>query len=63
MAKKHINEHFVVRDYGLCAMVKAAQACGLEVRADLLSKLVAYHQQQKDVVQCHKMCLPDLQYL
>ena len=32
-------------------------------RANVVSKLVACHQHQKELVQCHKMCLPDLQSL
>ena len=54
-ARKHINEHCVVHDYGLQAMVKTAY---------LVSKSVACHQHQRELVHCHhKMCLPDLQSL
>ena len=52
IAKKHINAHRVVHYYGLCMMVKAAQpGC-----ANVVSKLVACHQPQRELVQCHKMC-------
>ena len=40
-------------------MVKTAQAGDLEACANLVSKLVACHQYQRELVQCHKMCLPD----
>ena len=30
---------------------------------NLVSKLAACHQHQSELVQCHKMCLPDLQSL
>ena len=35
----------------------------LNVHANLVFRLVAYHQHQREFVQCHKMCLPDLQSL
>ena len=63
MAREHINEHRVVHDYGLCAVVKAAQIGDLNARANLVSKLVACHQHQRELVQYHKMCLPDLRFL
>ena len=63
LARKHINEHRVVHDYGLCVMVKTARDGDLDVRANLVSKLVACHQHQRELAQCHKMCLPDLQSL
>ena len=31
--------------------------------SNLVSKLAACHQHQRELVQCHKMCLPDLQSL
>ena len=43
MARKHINEHRIVYDNGLSAMVKTAQVGDLRVHANLVCKLVAYH--------------------
>ena len=60
LARKHINEHRVVHDYGLYAMVKTLQVGDLYARANFVSKLVACPQHQRKLVQCHKMCLPDL---
>ena len=61
--EKHISEHRVVHDFGLCAMVKTAQAGDLNARANVVSELVACQQHQRELLQCHKMCLPDLQFL
>ena len=44
-------------------MVKTAQAGDLNARANLVSKLVACHPHKRELVQCHRMCLPDLQSL
>ena len=63
IARKYINEHRVVHDYGLCAMVKTAQDGDLNAHVLSLSKLVACPQHQRELVQCHKMCLPDIQSL
>ena len=65
MVRKYINEHCVVHahDYRLGVMVKTAQAGDLNVCANLISKLVASRQHQRELVPCHKMCLPDLQSL
>ena len=54
-----MNEHRVVHDYGLCAMVKTAQDGDFNVHTNLVSKLVACHQHQGELVQCHLMCLQD----
>ena len=56
-----MNMHRVVHDHGLCMMVKTAQAGDLNARANLVSKLDACHPYKRELVQCHKMCLPDLQ--
>ena len=44
-------------------MVKSAQASDLEGRANLVSESIPCHQHQRELVQCHKMCIPDLQSL
>ena len=44
-------------------MVKTAQAGDLNAHANLVSKLVACHPHKKELVQCHKIGLPDLQSL
>ena len=49
MARKHINGYRVVRDFGLYAVVKTAQAGDLDARADFVSKLVACHQHQREL--------------
>ena len=61
MARKRINEHCVVHDDGLYAMVRTTQTDDLKVRANLVYKLFACHQHQRELVQCHDMYLPDLQ--
>ena len=60
MVRKQINEHPVVHDYGLCVMVKTSQIGDLNAHANLVSKLVACHQHQRELVQCHNMCLLDI---
>ena len=50
IVRKHINEHRVVHDYGLGTMVKAAQVGDLNVNANLVYKLVACHQHQRELV-------------
>ena len=44
-------------------MVKTAQAGDLNAHANLVSKLVACHEHLKELVQCDKMCLVDIQSL
>ena len=61
LARKHINEHRVVHDYWLYAMVKTIGVGNLDAGANFVSKLVACYQHQMELVQCHKMCLLDLQ--
>ena len=58
-----MNMHRVVHQQGLCMMVKTAQAGDLNARANLVSKVVACHPHKRELVQCHKMCLLDLQSL
>ena len=61
MVRKHTNEHFVEHDFALCDMVKRTELGDLNVCSNLVSKIAAYHQHQRELVQCHKKCLPDLQ--
>ena len=58
-----MNMHRVVHHHGLCTMVKTAQAGDLNAHANLVSKLDACHPHKRELVQCHKMCRPDLQSL
>ena len=39
-------------------MVNTAQFGDLNVRADLVTELIACHQHHRELLQCHKMCLP-----
>ena len=48
--EKHTNEHCVKHDYVLCVMVKTAQISDLNVHAILVSKIVACHQHQRELV-------------
>ena len=56
-----MNTQRVVYHHGLCTMVKTAQAGDLNARANIVSKLDACQPHKRELVQCHKMCLPDLQ--
>ena len=51
MARKHIKGRRIVHDYELCAMVKTAQGGDLKARTNLVSKLVACRQSQRELVQ------------
>ena len=59
LARKHINENCLLRDYRLCVMVQTAQVDDLNAHVNIVSKLVACPQHQKELVQCHKLCLLD----
>ena len=48
--EKNINEHWMEHDYALYTMVKTAQFGDLNIHANLVSKLVACHQHQKEFV-------------
>ena len=53
----------MVHDYGLCAIIKTAQNGDLNAHVQSVSNLVPCHQHQRELAQCHKMFLLDLQSL
>ena len=63
MARKYTNERCEEHDYATYAIIKPAQVGDINVNAYPVSRIVAYHQHQRELVQCHKMHLPDLQSL